>query len=75
MNRTRDHDEVIRCKQTTNPSNPVPPLHLTPNPPIVCRESDSCMRPQAASPSPLPRDVGPPFSASWGLHTKGGPVK
>ena len=27
------------------------------------------------SPSPLPRDVGPPFSASWGLHAKGGPVK
>ena len=29
----------------------------------------------SASPSPLPRDVGPPFSASWGLHAKGGPMK
>ena len=28
----------------------------------------------AASPSPLLRDVGTSFSASWVLHTKGGPV-
>ena len=29
----------------------------------------------AASPSPPLRDVGRSFSAGWGLHTKGRPVK